>query len=66
MAAINEVPELVYTSAFLTPRQAAAYLHVHENTLRKWNDQGLVKAICITSRGDRRFLKSELDRILST
>jgi excisionase family DNA binding protein len=53
------------TSQVLTPREVAQLLHVHENTVRRWSNRGLIKAFRITRRGDRRFHKDEVQRFLS-
>ena len=39
----------------LTVREVSQLLHVHSNTLRRWSDQGIIKAYRIGPRGDRRF-----------
>lgn len=49
----------------LTIREAAEFLHVHTNTLRRWSDIGLVSSYRICERGDRRFSKEDLMRFLS-
>ena len=49
----------------LTVREVAKLLHVHSNTLRRWADQGLIKAYRITSRGDRRFRRDDIARFLA-
>jgi excisionase family DNA binding protein len=49
---------------FLTIGEAAALLHVHVNTLRRWSDNGLVPSYRIGSRGDRRFLQDDLIRFI--
>jgi excisionase family DNA binding protein len=49
----------------LTIKEAAQVLHVHENTLRRWCDHGVIPAIRICSRGDRRIYESSVDKLLS-
>ncbi len=49
----------------LTVREVARLLHIHSNTVRRWADQGLIKAYRITSRGDRRFRKEDINEFLS-
>lgn len=39
----------------LSLREVAKLLHVHPNTVRRWNDNGLLKSVQINLRGDRRF-----------
>jgi len=51
-------------TSLLTVSEAAEFLHVHANTLRRWSDAGLLTPYRINSRGDRRFLKEDLIRFL--
>ena len=39
----------------LTVSEASQLLNVHSNTLRRWSDQGIIRALRINPRGDRRF-----------
>lgn len=54
----EELPEV------LTIQQAATLLNCHPNTLRNWDNQGLIKAIRFGSRGDRRFKKSDVLKLI--
>ena len=45
--------------------QVAAWLNLHPNTIRRWNQQGLLPAYRIGSRGDRRFHRSDVERLLT-
>jgi excisionase family DNA binding protein len=49
----------------LTVSEAAEFLHVHANTLRRWSDIGLLVSYRISNRGDRRFYREDLIRFLS-
>ena len=49
----------------LTLRQASMILNVHPNTLRNWERDGVISAIRIGSRKDRRFLKSVVAAIVN-
>jgi diguanylate cyclase (GGDEF)-like protein/excisionase family DNA binding protein len=51
-------------SALLTVAQAATLLGVHPNTLRAWTDAGRLTAFRINSRGDRRFRRADVERLL--
>jgi excisionase family DNA binding protein len=44
-------------------RDAAHVLSVHVNTIRRWNDRGLIKAYRIGSRGDRRFSLQDVQKL---
>ena len=52
-------------NGLLTARQVARLLNVHVNTVRRWNDRGILKAYRIGPRGDRRFDKAEIEGFLS-
>ena len=48
----------------MTIREVARLLHVHPNTLRRWSDDGKLKAYRITSRGDRRYRQQDVANLL--
>jgi excisionase family DNA binding protein len=48
----------------LTVKDVADLLNIHVNTVRRWSDQGILKALRITSRGDRRFRQQDIVRFL--
>ena len=48
----------------LTVREVSQILHVHSNTLRRWSDQGIIKAYRIGPRGDRRFKQEDINLLL--
>jgi len=52
------------TDNMLTVREVSQILHVHSNTLRRWSDQGIIKAYRIGPRGDRRFKQEDIDLLL--
>lgn len=47
-------------AAMLTVGDVARLLNVHINTVRRWSNQGILKAYRIGSRGDRRFLREDI------
>jgi len=49
----------------LTTTEAARYLGVHPNTIRRWETQGLLPAYRLGRRGDRRFSRDEMDSFLA-
>ena len=49
----------------LTVREVARLLHIHKNTVRRWSDQGLIRAYRISRRGDRRFRREDIARFLA-
>lgn len=48
----------------LTLAQACEILNCHPNTLRNWENKGLIKCIRFGSRGDRRFKKEEVLKLI--
>lgn len=51
------------TSEFMNVRQAAHELGVHENTIRNWEESGLLHGIRLPGSGFRRFPKEEIERM---
>jgi len=49
----------------LTTSEVAAILSVHINTVRRWSNQGSLKAYQLGPRGDRRFRKEDIDEFLA-
>jgi excisionase family DNA binding protein len=49
----------------MTTGDVARLLNVHINTVRRWSNQGILKAYRIGSRGDRRFQRREVVNLLS-
>lgn len=52
------------TAAVLTVRQVARLLNIHINTVRRWSNQGILKAYRIGPRGDRRFKREDIAILL--
>lgn len=44
----------------LTLQQACEILNCHPNTLRNWDESGILKAIRFGSRRDRRYRKEDI------
>ncbi|HET7520039.1 MAG TPA: GAF domain-containing protein, partial [Candidatus Limnocylindria bacterium] len=51
--------------ALISVAQAAALLGVHPNTLRSWTDAGRLTAYRINARGDRRYRRADVERLLA-
>ncbi len=49
----------------LTASDVARLLSVHVNTVRRWSNQGILKAYRVGSRGDRRFRQEDITSFLS-
>ena len=48
----------------LTTSEVARLLNVHINTVRRWSNQGILKAYRVGSRGDRRFRLEDVSSFL--
>ena len=48
----------------LTVKEVARILHVHDNTVRRWSNEGAIKVYRISSRGDRRFRREDVEDFL--
>ncbi|UCG55353.1 MAG: helix-turn-helix domain-containing protein [Dehalococcoidia bacterium] len=59
MQNIKVIPQM------LTVRDVATLLNIHVNTVRRWSDQGILQAYRITSRGDRRFRRDDVEEFLA-
>ena len=55
----KELPELI------TLKQASELLQCHPNTLRKWDKKGILKAVRIGQRGDRRYKKEDIIELIN-
>jgi excisionase family DNA binding protein len=49
--------------ALLTVRAAAERLGVHENTVRHWEERGILRAVHLPGSGFRRFPIDEVERV---
>lgn len=52
------------TKTLLNVHEVSQLLHVHENTLRRWSDQGIIKAYRIGPRHDRRYKQEDIAALL--
>jgi len=49
----------------ITLKEACQLLRCHPNTLRKWDNSGFLKAIRFGTRGDRRYHRSDIEKLIS-
>lgn len=49
--------------SYLSVRETARLLGVHENTVRNWHKRGILKAIRLPGSGYRRFSRSQIERM---
>ena len=47
-------------STMLTTSEVARLFGVHTSTVRRWSEQGIIKAYRIGPRGDRRFRREDI------
>lgn len=52
--------------SMMTSKQAAKFLNVHINTVRRWSDQGLLKCCRVGKRKDRRFTEDDMREFLGS
>jgi len=45
--------------------EAAELLNVHPNTLRKWDKKGILRAVRFGERGDRRYKKEDIMKLVN-
>ena len=50
--------------ALLTAAQAAQLLNVHTNTIRRWSNKGILAGYFLGPRGDRRFRRQDIEKLL--
>ena len=48
----------------LTSSEVARLLNVHVNTVRRWEDKGLIQSRRIGPRGDRLFSQQDINKFL--
>jgi len=53
-----------HMTAMLTTSEVARQLNVHINTVRRWSNQGIIRAYRIGPRGDRRFREKDITGFL--
>ena len=49
----------------LTIQEASQFLHVHPNTLKRWDKSGELKSIRFGIRGDRKYRASDLEKFIA-
>lgn len=56
----QELPEL------LTLKQTCEILQVHPNTLRQWDEKGILIAVRFGARKDRKYRKLDIEKLISS
>jgi excisionase family DNA binding protein len=54
----ENLPEL------LSLKEASDILNCHPNTLRKWDEKGILKAVRFGERKDRKYRKADIKKML--
>ncbi|MFC2022666.1 helix-turn-helix domain-containing protein [Chloroflexota bacterium] len=49
--------------SWLKTSDVARLANIHANTVRRWTNMGILKAYSIGPRGDRRFKRSDINRL---
>lgn len=52
------------TNPLLRTGEACRILCIHQNTLRRWSKQGIIRAYRVGPRGDRRFRRDDIIALL--
>lgn len=63
--AINHDKNLSALPDILTLQQACEVLNCHPNTLRQWDNKGILKAMRFGTRKDRRYRKEDIVKFLN-
>ncbi len=50
----------------LTTKDVASMLGIHQNTVRRWSDMGLLRSFRISHRGDRRYRHRDISSFLDS
>jgi len=58
-------PKKAVVTPMLTTSEVASILNVHINTVRRWSNQGTLKAYQLGPRGDRRFRREDIEEFLA-
>ena len=61
---VEPAKEHVHLHDLMLPREVAEYLSLSPMTIKRWSNKGILKCIIINSRGDRRYLRSEINKLL--
>jgi excisionase family DNA binding protein len=52
------------TDTILTTGEVAGILGIHQNTVRRWSDLGLIRSFRVSERGDRRYKYEDISSFL--
>ena len=60
----NNTPKNNTNKELFTIREVAEFLGVHQQTLRRWDEEGKLKSIRVGKFGHRKYRKIDVDRML--
>jgi excisionase family DNA binding protein len=52
--------------SMLTTKDVAGLLGIHQNTVRRWSDLGLLRSFRVSHRGDRRYRYEDITSFLDS
>lgn len=61
-----EVSDGALQERMLTVNEVAHLLHVHPNTVRRWQKQGVLKSYRVGLKGSIRFQREDISRFIRT
>jgi len=61
----DEMTKSKEIASLLTTSDVARLLNIHINTVRRWSNEGKLRAYRIGSRGDRRFQQEDINVFLA-
>ncbi|KKT42645.1 MAG: DNA-binding protein, excisionase family [Candidatus Collierbacteria bacterium GW2011_GWD2_45_10] len=50
----------------LTITEVSKLLKIHPNTLRAWDEKGILKAVRFGVRGDRRYRREDIEKFIDS
>ena len=61
---VKKQPRTSRTNPPLRTSDVAHLLNIHVNTVRRWTNNGVLKAYRVGPRGDRRFKRRDVNKLL--
>ncbi|MFZ1626505.1 MAG: helix-turn-helix domain-containing protein [Candidatus Moraniibacteriota bacterium] len=60
----KQIPQTGTAKELLTIREVAELFGVHQQTLRRWDEEGKLKAVRVGKFGHRKYHKTDVDKLL--
>ena len=61
---VKKRPDHSNPDALLSTAEAAEFLNMHVNTIRRWSNKGILETYRVGPRGDRRIRQGDIDNLL--